>query len=533
MKKLTLVFVMLILVTASFANGLLTNTNQSTQFVRMMSRNASLDIDGVYYNPAGLIKLEDGWHFSLNNQSIFQTITIMSDFPLLNKNGNPDGSVYEGKSDMPFFPSGFAVYKRNKWALSFGFGPNVGGGTTKYKRGLPSFEIPISKVVPELEGLGEIDPSFAVTGYDVDLTLDLSSVFWGIQMGATYSISEIFGVSLGLRYMPAKNVYLGSIKNTQLEIAGTAMEDAPDWLNDKAGIAQAGADMPQTLQPLIDNGSGSYTLAELENNGTIEESERAAIEGGLKLMGLSPSQVDAMNLYTVQGAYSLANPTFQQTADQLTETANQLEDKFEDVEQTGAFFTPIVGVNIAFNENWNIGLKYEHKTYLTVKNKTTTDDLNLFPDERISRSDVPGFIGGGIGYKDNHWVEAQLSYNMYLDNYVFGDAIEHNSFDVALGIQLNASKKFSLSAGCMYQKAGVNESFNSDVNFAPPSYMAFGGGFLWKITDQLTLDAGVSTTLYEDANGSFYDSYLQSNYSEVYNKKSMSFAAGLSFSIPY
>lgn len=60
MKRLTFVFALSMQLTLSFANGLLTNTNQSTQFVRMMSRNASLGIDGVYYNPAGLIKLEDG-----------------------------------------------------------------------------------------------------------------------------------------------------------------------------------------------------------------------------------------------------------------------------------------------------------------------------------------------------------------------------------------------------------------------------------------------------------------------------------------
>ena len=40
--------------------GLLTNYNQSAQYVRMLSRNASLDIDGVFYNPAGLTSLRMG-----------------------------------------------------------------------------------------------------------------------------------------------------------------------------------------------------------------------------------------------------------------------------------------------------------------------------------------------------------------------------------------------------------------------------------------------------------------------------------------
>lgn len=184
MKKLTFAVAFFMLFNNSFANGLLTNTNQSTQFVRMMSRNASLGIDGVYYNPAGLIKLEDGWHFSLNNQSVFQTKTIINDYPLLNNNGNPAGSVYEGKVNMPFFPSGFAVYKSDKWAYSFGFGPNAGGGTTNYDRGLPSFETPISKVVPQLAGIGQIDPSLTVTGYDVDMDFGFKFCCLGSATGS-------------------------------------------------------------------------------------------------------------------------------------------------------------------------------------------------------------------------------------------------------------------------------------------------------------------------------------------------------------
>ena len=58
------------------AGGLVTNTNQSAMFTRLQSRNASTDIDAVYFNPAGLTKLGDGFYVSLNNQTIKQTQTI-------------------------------------------------------------------------------------------------------------------------------------------------------------------------------------------------------------------------------------------------------------------------------------------------------------------------------------------------------------------------------------------------------------------------------------------------------------------------
>ncbi|NTV78917.1 MAG: hypothetical protein HGA25_07260, partial [Clostridiales bacterium] len=43
------------------AGGLVTNTNQSAMYTRLQNRNASTDIDAVYFNPAGLTKLGNGF----------------------------------------------------------------------------------------------------------------------------------------------------------------------------------------------------------------------------------------------------------------------------------------------------------------------------------------------------------------------------------------------------------------------------------------------------------------------------------------
>ena len=56
----------------SFAGGLLTNTNQHAAFVRNPARFASLDIDAVYFNPAGIAFLQDGFHLSANWQMVWQ-----------------------------------------------------------------------------------------------------------------------------------------------------------------------------------------------------------------------------------------------------------------------------------------------------------------------------------------------------------------------------------------------------------------------------------------------------------------------------
>ena len=98
-----------------FAGGLLTNTNQSAQFIRMMSRNASTEIDAVYFNPAGLIKMDDGWHFAVYSQTIFQDKPVDSKFPLLN-----DG-YYKGEVKVScFFQQLLLFIKWKNWAFFSG-----------------------------------------------------------------------------------------------------------------------------------------------------------------------------------------------------------------------------------------------------------------------------------------------------------------------------------------------------------------------------------------------------------------------------
>ena len=55
MKRMNLLVIgMLVSSQILLAGGLVTNTNGSAAWVRSISRNATLGIDGVYFNPAGL-----------------------------------------------------------------------------------------------------------------------------------------------------------------------------------------------------------------------------------------------------------------------------------------------------------------------------------------------------------------------------------------------------------------------------------------------------------------------------------------------
>jgi len=67
MKKLITVIIMMSVFVNLFAGGLVTNLNQSAQYVRTLNRNASLELDAVFYNPAGLTKLDNGFYAYFSN----------------------------------------------------------------------------------------------------------------------------------------------------------------------------------------------------------------------------------------------------------------------------------------------------------------------------------------------------------------------------------------------------------------------------------------------------------------------------------
>jgi long-subunit fatty acid transport protein len=542
MKKFKLLLVLIMFANFAFAGGLLTNYNQSAQYVRMMSRNASLEIDGVFYNPAGLIKLENGWHFAFNSQTILQDKTIESDFPLLN-----DG-YYKGTTKVPVFPSFYGVYKKEKWAFSIGVGPTSGGGAAEFTRGLPAFEIPISQTKTLLADLG-------VTGYDVDIYFKGSSVFWGIQLGATYEINDKLSVYGGVRYLPSKNVYQGHIKDIQLQIGGSAYQPAPAFLTAASASLKVLANMPQVLNPYLEAG-GAYTLTQLQDYGQISAEQKGGIEAGLNLMGLPQEQINAMTLNQINGAYVLASPGFQNQANQLSENAGKMEDRVVDTEQTGQSFIPVLGFNYSPNDDWNFAFKWEMKTFLTLDNKPNPDNNYDLWGSKVN-SDVPGIITAGVGYRGLEWLEAQLSYNMYCDKRVgwganindyaiWGDLdqskirqreIDNNYYELGLGLQFNLSEKFAVSVGGLRSKKGVADSWQGDLSFSNSSH-TLGGGIMWKITDKLTLDLGVSNTFYQDDEVPFdYPPYPDmtgkpiTSYSNNYGKTTFDVAAGLSYSI--
>lgn len=209
MRKISLIgFVMLIVSIPTFAGGLLTNTNQHVSFLRMLARGASIDIDGVYSNPAGLAFLPgDGLYLSLNGQSAYQTRNISTTFPLFPEEGNR--RYYKGTASAPFIPSFQVAYKKGDWTISGSFAVVGGGGKASFDDGLGMFDSMIMGNISQASG-GQITPSM----YSINSAMDGSQFIYGVQLGLSYKINDWLSVFAGGRMNYFSGGYEGFLTAT-------------------------------------------------------------------------------------------------------------------------------------------------------------------------------------------------------------------------------------------------------------------------------------------------------------------------------
>lgn len=561
MKKKLLVFVSFLMLTQiGFSGGLVHNTNQSTGWTRMMMRNASTDLDAVFYNPAALTKFGDGFHFAINNQSIWQTQTIENTFPHLN---NPS---YEGTISAPVFPGVYAAWKKGKVAVSVGFNPVGGGGGATFDKGVPLMEVPFSGLVPALQPLG-------VTGYNMNMQFQGSSIYWGIQAGISYEINDNISVFAGARYIIAKNTYEGYIKDVTVTTPSESgvIDIAPGvYVQGVSDRAAAGAIMAtgaaEGMQPIINGGGGAFTLAQLEGAGMITADQRTQLEGGLVAAGVSQEQIDAMNAGQVQGAYYQAGAELTATSQYLAGQAAYLgvitADQEADVVQKGTGITPIIGANISLMEDkLNFGLKYEFQTNMDLTNEvndnkgfvmgmdpTTGEKEYMFVDGDKVNADIPAMLSFGAGYEIIDPLRVQLGLIYYFDKNagwaketeinaegaeVEIDLIDKNFVEYGLGLEYDITEKFLVSAGVLLARTGVKEEYQSNLSFSL-STNTIGGGLAYKINDRFTAEAGA-----------YYVSYLEQTYdktyaldaentvpyTETYDKETFGISIGISISL--
>jgi long-chain fatty acid transport protein len=202
MKKLLVFLCVTGLIVSSgssvFAGGIENKHNWSAEYVRTLNRNAATDsADAVVYNPAGVMKMEDGLYLNLTGQYVLKEYS-----------NTYQGVEYE--TDEPdFIPSLFTLYKKDKWAAYGAVTVVVAGGQVKFKEGNTTTYMLGDSLIKSFNFLipGAFKP--ASEGGILDHYLKGESYFIGYTLGGSYAINDVISVSLGARYVDASREFRG------------------------------------------------------------------------------------------------------------------------------------------------------------------------------------------------------------------------------------------------------------------------------------------------------------------------------------
>ncbi len=517
-KKQTLLALVIFAAVSAFAGGLLTNTNQSAHFLRNPALDATTEIDAVYTNPAGLMFISDGIHISFSNQSVFQTRTIKSNFAPFAYNGGSADKTFLGEASAPIIPSIQFAYKKDKIAFSAGFAITGGGGKAVFNHGLPSFEAPISMLVPSLTAKG-----INTTAYSVDGFMEGRQYIFGVQMNGSYKINYVLSVALGLRLNMVSNSYIGHLTNIRINPVHPtfnptgAMMLANTFFTNAATAATGAA---ASLNPIITAGAGSNTLAQLVASGSLTSAQVTQLSSGLG------KNVSAMTASQVQTLYNNAATTY-------TANATNTADKNLNSKQSGWGLTPIISINYHL-EKLNIAAKYEMKSSLDVQNETTIDDTGLYPDGVNTPNDIPAFLSVGAEYDLTKSWKVSGGYHHFFDSdakmandkqqYIKGGINEY-----MVGSEYKINDMLLISAGLQVTRTGVTDSYQSDLSYSLNSYsVGFGGAV--KITPKLRLNLAYFFTNYSDwtKNSTNYNGTTLTG-SDVYGRTNKVFGIGLDY----
>ena len=469
--KFISVAVMLATATTAFAGGILTNTNQSVNFLRNPARDAAIGLDGVYSNPAGVAFLSDGLHLGFNWQYAKQTRTITSTNPLFAlgaKNNGLTTKEFKGVANAPFIPSLQAAYNKNNWSFQFNFSVPGGGGKCEFDKGIGSFETVVGAIANKLiatsnqlnGALGQFGASVPnVTGYDVDGYMKGQQFYFGFQLGAYAGLRLLYGTAS----------YEARLNNIRVMNGAEGMTLPHYFEGVKGGLTQAG-----------------NTIANLA--GQVQ----AGIQQGVaSAMAQGMTQEQAMQLPQIQQLVAQgeqlkkAGASLQATGDQLNASAETLAPYANGMnlksDQSGWGIAPVLGIDYKIG-NFNFAAKYVNGTSVP---EDSPAQLALGAQWEMT----PG-VRLNLGY--HHFFDKSAHWYEHSEKLLDGDTNEYLA-----GAEWDVTKKLQVSGGVQFTRYGLSDAYMNDMSFVVNSW-TFGLGVGYQVTDKVKVNAAYFQTNYEN-----------------------------------
>lgn len=507
MRKIKLAFLAILFSgSTAFAGGILTNTNQSVNFLRNPARDGAIGLDGVYSNPAGVAFLTDGLHLGFNWQYAHQTRTITSTnqlFSLGVRNNGLETKEFEGVANAPFIPSLQAAYNKNDWSFQFNFSVPGGGGKCEFDQGIGSFESVVGAIANRLIGvstslnnsinsLGASVPT--VTGYDVDGYMKGQQFYFGFQLGAARKINEHLSVYAGLRLLYGIASYEARLNNIRV-MNGTDGMTLPEYfMGVNNGLDNAGKAIAAGAQQVKD-GISQYVAAYMAAGMTQEQA-------------MAQPQVQAL----VEKGQQLqaAGQQLQATGEQLAASAEKLAPYTNGVnlksDQTGWGIAPVLGIDYKTG-NFNFAAKYEFKTRMRMKNDSDLKEasvvsvMNKYVNGTSVPEDSPALLALGAQWEMTPGVRLNLGYHHFFDKdahwYEHSEKLlDGNTNEYLAGAEWDATDKLQVSAGIQLTRYGLSDAYMNDMSFVVNSW-TFGLGVGYQVSDKVKINAAYFQTNYD------------------------------------
>ena len=522
----------------SFAGGFLTNTNQNVAFNRMMSREASIGIDGVYYNPAGVVFLGDGHHLSINWQLAYQDRTIKNDYSLFTNNvNNPiTPREFKGEAFAPVIPSFQYAYNKGRWSFQGNFALTGGGGKCTFDNGLGSFERIVAETAMAACGLARTvdgalgsvlgrevsmfgsDQAFGAGGkYSYNSYMHGRQYYFGLSLGAAYKVSDNFSVFGGVRGIYATTNYYGYVED--IKVGNMPLYMVLDPTKKDAANIELSCDQ---------NGIGFTPIIGVDfKTGKWNFSAKYEFKTRMRLKNKSVNLVPSIGNLPA----NLSSQMTQILTAQFTQAGMPAE---QAVAKAEAAATAVLA-------NQTV-----QKTMLGLKNQFDTEldeAIGEYADGKKIAADIPAYLSVGVGYSPIDPLRINVGFHFFDDKNAKAynnrqEKLDHGTLEYNAGVEYDINKKFTVSAGWQSTNYGLPEEeattskdkrFMDDKSFVTSSN-SVGLGGVWHFNKKMSFTVAYFHTFYQHKKTTESVELMPGNainYSADYSRNNNVFAAGI------
>ena len=522
----------------SFAGGFLTNTNQNVAFNRMMSREASIGIDGVYYNPAGVVFLGDGHHLSINWQLAYQDRTIKNDYSLFTNNvNNPiTPREFKGEAFAPVIPSFQYAYNKGRWSFQGNFALTGGGGKCTFDNGLGSFERIVAETAMAACGLARTvdgalgsvlgrevsmfgsDQAFGAGGkYSYNSYMHGRQYYFGLSLGAAYKVSDNFSVFGGVRGIYATTNYYGYVEDIKVGNMPLYMVLDPtkkDAANIELSCDQSGIGFTPIIG--VDFKTGKWNF-----------SAKYEFKTRMRLKNKSVNLVPSIGNLPA----NLSSQMTQILTAQFTQAGLPAEQAAAKAEAAAT----------AVLANQTV-----QKTMLGLKNQFDTEldeAIGEYADGKKIAADIPAYLSVGVGYSPIDPLRINVGFHFFDDKNAKAynnrqEKLDHGTLEYSAGVEYDINKKFTVSAGWQSTNYGLPEEeattskdkrFMDDKSFVTSSN-SVGLGGVWHFNKKMSFTVAYFHTFYQHKKTTESVEIMPGNainYTADYSRNNNVFAAGI------